>query len=784
MIALSLAACAKPPGPVEPTAPATLQGTVARDGPVTTIDFLPLLGLEVNAAGPVLVMADAGRNRIVAANTLSSSMSIIDGGTHEVTNIPLTGRALQHLKAESMTISKKTGDVYLVGTRTLHIVSPASGEARSIDTGAQLESLAVDEATGNVFVVGRESSAMGLWDAAKEEFRQIEWLESEEKLINVNQTPPPSIRKVVVDAALGKVVAADGMTSTLHMFDAKSGAHLSKRDVELASGGRWHLAGYDEREHQLFIVTETLERKVMEAARIDVEGADDVVVKLPGFTEGVGIVYNPALREVYVPYDNHPSVHVVTFEKGGKIDEIQIPAFGNDASVIDHENDILYVGSWAHGEIDVVDLKARKLVKRIENLGIIPHMFTIAFNPVTNLLYVPIGASAVNGTFGAAVNAIDPETEKNTKIRTGWAPIDLIELPDRGSFLVFSSEDQFAEVHPDGSHSLHDLPYDYPVRAVHGPEGDVTLSYGPHQSYWPVVYIWGARNGILTIDKDDLGFYDRRIFRQAVGMAVDESSVLYFTQFNWGGEEQFLGVMEDGVREFQKSMLMMLGDQVVRENTQRILEYDPDLHRLYLVRAGEKDEDPSILQIIDPGKKEVIEKLELGLSATDLAFDTENIYVANFASDTVSVIDRSTFSVSEIPTDGGPLKLSPCGSGMCVINHMGNTLQDLTSGKKHEIPYPASPDNLFRWNATPVITAHGPEALYIASLDPAAGSFTLLHEQPYPYGDTRFDSVNVSFYLTGQFGDAVLSITQGRTGKDGRLWVTDFLSGKLFIIEG
>ena len=31
------------------------------------------------------------------------------------------------------------------------------------------------------------------------------------------------------------------------------------------------------------------------------------------------------------------------------------------------------------------------------------------------------------------------------------------------------------------------------------------LAYGPHQSYWPVVYIWAARNGILGIDGQDLG---------------------------------------------------------------------------------------------------------------------------------------------------------------------------------------------------------------------------------------------------------------------------------------
>jgi YVTN family beta-propeller protein len=783
IVALLVASCARLQSPETPAPWTAAPAVVTKQGSVTTVDLLSTLGLDVNGIGPVLVMADPQRNRIVAAHTLSSSMSVIDGTTHEVLNIPLAGRALQHLKAESMAIHARTGDVYLVGTKTLHVVSPESGEARAIDTGAQLESVAVDEATGNAWVVGRESSKLGYYDATAHAFTELDWLEAEEKLINVNQTPPPSIRKVVVDGALGRVVAADGMTSTLHLFDAKTGEHLSKRPVPLASGGRWHLAGYDEQTHHLFIVTETAERKVIEAARIDVQGEADVVVKLPEFSEGVGIVYNPALREVYVPYDNHSSVHVVTFEGEGSLDEIAIPAFGNDASAIDLENHVLYVGSWAHGEIDVVDLEARKLVKRIENLGIIPHMFTMAFNPNTNLLYVPIGASAVNGTFGAALDAIDPVTEQDTKIRTGWAPIDLIELPERNSFLVFNNEDLFAEVKPDGASRLHRLPCDYPIKAVHGPEGDVYLSYGPHQSYWPVVYIWGAKDGILTIDADDLSFYDRRIFRQAADMAVDADGVLYFTQFNWGGEEQFLGVMEDGVREFQKSMLLMLGDQVVRENTQRILEYDASADRLYLVRTGEKDGDPSVLQIIDPKEGTVLKKLKLAISATDLAFDDSTIYVSNFVSDTVSAIDRSTLAVKEIAAGDGPLRLSPCGEDMCVINHMDSTLQPL-GGEAVDIPHPGRPDNIFGWNGRPVITSHSADTLTISSFDPSTGEFTLLAEQAYPYGDARFDSVNVSFYLTGQFGDAVMSITKGRTDKDGRLWVTDFLSGRLFIIEG
>lgn len=754
------------------------------EGSVKTVDFLPQVGVEVNAAGPLLVQADPDRNRIFVANTLSSSVSIIDGETHSVVNIPIGGRALQHLKSEAMTLNRRTGDIYLVDTKAFHIVSPETKSSKTIKTDVQFESIGVDETSGNVFITGRESKAMGFYEAKSQKLKRRKWVDHEEKLINLNQTPPPPIRKVIADNGLQKVIAIDGFTSTLYLFNAKNGKSTESRPLQLTSGGRWHLAGYNEKTHCLYLVTETDRRRVIEAAKIDVLGGEDIVVPLPGFTEGVGISYNPVRDEVYVPYDNHPSVHVVDFRNGGTVEEIQIPAYGNDASAIDLDNDILYIASWAHGEIDVVDLTTRKLVKRITGLGIIPHMFSMAFNPNTNLIYFPKGATAVNGTFGAALCVLDPVTEQYEKIDTGWAPIDLIELKGRNSFLVFNNEDQFAEVYPDGRYEIHELPFDYPILAVYSPGGDVYLSYGPHQSYWPTVYIWDAKDGILTIDAEDLSFYDRRIPRQAHKMALDEDGVLYFTQNNWGGEEQFLGRLEDEVRVFQPGRRIALGDTVVREITQRILEYDPGVHRLYLVRLGEGDKDPSVLQVIDPDSQRVEQRILLGVTATDLVFDKQNLYITNFESNSVSIIDKGSFTSQEVETGEGPLKLCRCGDEIYVINHLSNSLQEVKeNGKAYQMPYDGMPDNLVVWKDKVVITSHSNEALFIVLFDPVSESFTLLHQEDYPYGDTRFDSGDVSFYVNGQFGDALFSITQGETDKEGRLWVTDFLSGKLFIVE-
>ena len=757
---------------------------------VKTVDLLKDAGLAVNGAGPVLVKVDVLRDRVIVANTLSSSLSIIDGKTHSVENIALGGRALQHLKEESMYISPKTGNVYLVGAKCLSIISPEGKKGRTIPTDAQFEMIAVNEATGNVFLAGRETTSLGFLREREEKVEMLPWLEKKESLLNLNMTPPPSIRKLVSDDARDQIIAVDGYTSMLFILDARTARQLSSRHLSLTSGGRWHLSGYDAKNRHLFLVTETEKREIIEAGRIDIDGGKDLIIPLPKFTEGVGIRYNPKRNEVYIPYDNHPSVHVVDFAHGGTVDEIKIPAYGNDASAIDMKSDILYIGSWAHGEVDVIDLKTRKLQKRILGLGIIPHMFTIAYNPNNNLVYFPVGATAVNGTFGAAVSALDPVTEKVRKIYTGWAPIDLIELAARNSFLVFNSEDRFAEVRADGRYELHDLPYDYPVRAEYSPEGNVYLSYGPHQSYWPVVYIWDAKNGILTIDQKDLSFYDRRIPRQAHRMVLDKNGVLYLTQNIWGKEEQFLGTLKDEVRLYEAGERIALKDEVEREITQRFLEYDPELHRLYLVRVAEKDEDPSLFQVIDPVEKRVIIKIPLGKTASDLISDSEHLFIANFDSNTVSVIKKKSFETMDIETGEKPLKLCRVGDRICVINHRGNSIQVLKekgtlieSGRVFRIPFEGTPDNLFPWKDRLIITSHSSKGLFIIQFDPGKGSFSLLHRADYPYGDTGFDSRNVSFYMGGQFGDILFTITQGKEDKEGRLWITDFLSGRLFILE-
>jgi YVTN family beta-propeller protein len=265
-------------------------------------------------------------------------------------------------------------------------------------------------------------------------------------------------------------------------------------------------------------------------------------------------------------------------------------------------------------------------------------------------------------------------------------------------------------------------------------------------------------------------------------MALDKDGILYFTQNNWGREEQFVGILKDPVRVYESGDRLGLEDEVEREITQRILEYDPGTAQLYLVRVGERDEDPSILQVIDPAEKKVVARVALGITATDLVFDDEKIYVANFGSSTVSAIDKTDFAVNEIEVAKGPLRLCSLGGRTYVISHLDNRLQEL-GGKSHKIPFKGLPDNIFAWGDIMILTSHNDESMAIMEYDPDVGAIKIAHRQEYPYGDVRFDTPNVSFYVKGQFGDAVFGITSGVVDAEKRLWISDFLAGKLYIVE-
>lgn len=755
---------------------------------VTAVDLAELAGFEINAAGPVLVKTDAARNRVVGANALSSSLTVYDGKTGAVKNIAVGHRTLQHLQGEALAIRALTGEIYLICDHALVVVEPGGGAVAALPTEVQFESVAVDDVTGNAFLVGRESTDIAVYEPRRGKLRLVPWLDHSEDLVNLNQTPPPPSRRVVAlssgkpDVA-GRIVAVDGHGAMLYLFDAKTIKLLSSREIGLAPGGRWHLAGVNPVTRKLYLVTETNQRAVVQAAKVDLDGYADVIVPLPGMAEGVGMAYHPLRDQVYVNYDNHATMHVVDFGAGGALKEVALPSYGNDAVALDLRGDRLFVASWAHGEVEVVDLATLRFTHRYTGLGILPHMHAMTWNATTGTLLFPVGATAVNGCYGAALTELDPASGESRRIRTGWAPITLAPAPAQGGVLVFANDDQFAVVTAAGEATLHDLPRRFPTRATTGPDGRVHLIYGPHQSFWPTVYIWGARNGVLSIDPETLATYDRRLPRQTLDLAWTPEGVLWLAQNNWGKEAPFLVQLADGVREVDVDARLELDDSVIRETTQRVLRYDEGTGMLYLLRVGERDGEPGHLLVADPATGETVRRRHLGEVPTDLLFDDQRIYTADFGSDTVSVIDKTTWKVSMVDVGAGPLRLARIGERVFVMHHLEPVIAEVGgAGARFELPFDGTLDQLVAWGDRLVVAGHTADQLQVIAVDPATGAVETLVHTSYGYGDVGLDSANSAYYMTGQFGDAVFTLTPAVVDPDGRLWLADFLSGTVYVI--
>ncbi len=772
------------------SATAPLAAPVA-DVAVREVDLLADTGIAVNAAGPLLVRADPARHRMVAADTLTSTITLVDTRSGEVRNVFTGHRALQHLKAEALAVRAASGTVYLAADHAFVVVEPDTGRVDAVPTDVQLEAVAVDEVTGNAFAVGRASPDVAFWDGARRRLRWLPWTPPSAPLANENQTPPPPIRKVVAlpsekAGEAGEIVALDGLGARLFVLDARTGKVRTSRPVALNPGGRWHLAGADPARRAVYVVTETADRKVLQAARLGLAPGRDRVVDLPAYTEGVGMLYDPRTERVFVNYDNHPALHVVDFAKDGALTEVALPAYGNDAAVLDLARDRMVVASWAHGEIEVVDLATLRFTHRVGDLGILPHMHAMALDPETGAVWFPRGATAVNGTFGASLTWVDPATGATRDVRVGVAPMTVLDVPERSSTWVFDNEGRFAEVDQKGAVRWFDLGRRWPILAFRGPDGRPWLHYGPHQSYWPVVYIWGARNGILTFDLADPGapstVYDRRVPRQSLAMATDAAGTLWMAQNNWGKEEAFLARLEDGVREWTPERRLAWGDTVERETTQRLLA--PAGERLVGVRVGERDLDPSVVTVLDPAAGTAVARAEVGACATDLLVDNHTAWVATFGDGAVWRVRIADGTATRVAAGPRPLRLARLGTAVYVLDHQDRTVREAGGKRSWRLPVAGRPDALVAWGDRLVAAAHAPHRFEVVALDPATGVIRTLLTRAGDYGDTDVGRGNAAFQMCGQYGDAMPSPTVVHVSETNpsSLWIADVLSGRVYTL--
>ena len=682
----------------------------ARD--VTTVDFLASVGLDANALAPQAVKADPLRNRIFVACANSSAVAVIEGPEKTVTVIPVECRMPRRLRDPGMAVSGKTGRLYLCGPERLIIVDPEKETSCSLPLPGDYEVVSLDEQREAVFLTGRTRGDLAVVNGETGEIVHVPYAEPAPPLPFVVASDPPPIRVSVADPARGRVHVVDGLTSTLYTFDTGEPRLLGSRRLPLDVFPRWHVAGFDTQKGLIYGAVENARREMRHAFALDTKGGKDRILDLPEkHTEPQGVSCDTEGGRIFIPYDNMKVVHMIHFGKEATLSSVDVPAVGMDASVFDPRSGKLYVTCWIESVLYVIDPDQGKLVFTVPRFPVYPHMTSIALDRADGTITVPSGSMAVNGTFGAAVTVFDPKTLAFRSIRTGWGPVSLVRKPGSESYWIFDAEGEVAEVTPDGAVTRRRFPHPYPRQAVRSPDGDrVLVAYGPHSSMWPAYYIKGTRNGIVTLDARGDVIEDRLTPRLAQGMIHDGKGRLWVFQNTWGKQAPFLMGYDDDSGWFD----LRLQPKVDNECVLRLLAYDPESGLLYAVRAGDRNDAPGRLHLVDPDSRTEKAAIEVGRTPTDLAvipsFDAA--LVTAFDDGVVHVIYGKDVKRLDLDVGGRPFALgvapgaTPADAEAYVLDHAAPRITVLSIGRddsgtldakvKSIIPLPpgASPDNL------------------------------------------------------------------------------------------
>src|SRR5690242_19733865 len=153
------------------------------------------------AARPYAIAVDVLANKVYVSNTFSNMLTVIDGATNAATNIK-TG------SADAIVVDAEAGKVYLLGYETdaLTVLDTDSGALSKLSAGAMhLWGLALNRAAGKLYVTHVQDGNLGVVDL---------------KAQHETTVPAGAIPSAVaVDAATGRVYVANYGSGTVTVVD-------------------------------------------------------------------------------------------------------------------------------------------------------------------------------------------------------------------------------------------------------------------------------------------------------------------------------------------------------------------------------------------------------------------------------------------------------------------------------------------------------------------------------------------------------------------------------------
>ena len=766
--------------------------------PFIEVDLAKLSGLNGNDQGPHILIADEVNYRVFAACVNSSSIAIIDAKTDKVTVIPVSGRMPRRLRVQGGAVNHITGEFAVAGQNSLIIVDTSAAKSRTILLPFDFTSVAVDEKNGNVLAVGRLSADLAVVKPGADKALFIPYGHKEQDVQYFAVSPPTPIRTVWVDQKDRRIYIFDGTLPKLYILDADTLKSINARNLALPPYPRWHWGGPDWEDSRFYLSVEDDQRVSRFAVSVDLKESDDIVVELPsGATEPTGVSISTKRNELYIPYDNNDFIHAVSFSPEPKVEQIPHSAkYGIDSSAYDEEKGLLYAPSWAEGIMFEINVAERKVNHHTPYFPVYPHMNNFAFLPKLGKIYVPSGATAVNGTFGSLITVFNVNTLEQKTIHTGWSPVSLVEIPGKDRFFVFSSDNIFAIVSPDGSAQFKNLPYPYFHDSLYNPsDGNVYVTYGPHYSVFPAYYIRATRGGVYKLDLTGEMITERQTDRLAQKALIDDNDTLWATENIWGKEEPRLIYFD--LKNNSRWGKLMLPPAIDNECALRGLKKNQLNGDLWVLRNGDRSGDKGMMHRVNPKLKTLVATYETGITPTDIAFLGDHALVCSFTDNKVTAVnsisdEASAEKVCEINVGDGPIAIAADSSRKeaFVLNHLDSTLSmlgfkdnALQLKKTVQIPGGYKPGNIFLADGNLYISGHKSDRFVLYRFSPVTERLTAILTHSYSYGEVSFDQSNTAFANTAQWGDAIYRLNEFALDSKGRLWVTDYLSGKLWIIK-
>jgi DNA-binding beta-propeller fold protein YncE len=200
---------------------------------------------------------------------------------------------------------------------------------------------------------------------------------------------------------------------------------------------------------------------------------------------------------------------------------------------------------------------------------------------------------------------------------------------------------------------------------------------------------------------------------------------------------------------------------------------------------------------VNPKLKTLVATYETGITPTDIAFLENYTIACSFSEDKVTAVNSisdtaGTEQVLDIKVGNGPIAIAADSSRKeaFVLNHLDSTLsvlgyKDDTLQLKRTVQIPGGykPGNIFLADSNLYISGHKNDQFVLYRFNPETERFITILTHSYPYGEISFDQSNAAFANTAQWGDAIYRLNEFARDSKGRLWITDYLSGKLWIVK-